>query len=41
MKAIFYASSTGNTEDVAKKIGEQLTDFELFDIADSGIDKNE
>lgn len=39
MKAIFYASSTGNTEDIAKKIGEELTDFKIYDIADSGIDK--
>lgn len=37
MKAVFYASSTGNTEDVANKIGEKLEGFELIDIADSGV----
>lgn len=41
MKAIFYASSTGNTEEVAGKIQANLEDFELIDIADDGIDKME
>ena len=35
--AIFYASSTGNTADVANKISKQLGDIELFDIGDDGI----
>ncbi len=39
MKAIFYASSTGNTEEVAGKINEKLNDFELIDIANEGVDK--
>ncbi len=39
MKAIFYASSTGNTEEVAGKINENLEGFELIDIANDGIDK--
>ncbi|PLY07806.1 MAG: flavodoxin [Arcobacter sp.] len=39
MKAIFYATSTGNTEEVANKILERLDDFELIDISRDGIDK--
>ncbi len=39
MKAIFYASSTGNTEEVANKIHEKLNDFELIDISQDGISK--
>lgn len=39
MKAIFYASSTGNTEDVANKIKEKLENFELIDIASQGVSK--
>lgn len=39
MKAIFYASSTGNTEEVANKINERLEDFELIDISRDGISK--
>lgn len=39
MKAIFYASSTGNTEEVAEKICSKLDGFELIDIASEGIDK--
>lgn len=39
MKAIFYASSTGNTEHVANKIKEKLDDFELIDIASDGVSK--
>lgn len=37
MKAIFYATSTGNTEEVANKIHEKLEDFELIDISKDGI----
>ena len=36
--AIFYASSTGNTEDVANKIAKQLGDIKVINIADSGIE---
>lgn len=39
MKAIFYASSTGNTEEVAGKINEKMDGFELIDIANDGVDK--
>jgi flavodoxin I len=39
VKAIFYASSTGNTEDVANKIQNKLEDFELVDIANDGVSK--
>ena len=39
MKSIFYASSTGNTEQVAKKIQKSLEGFELVDIASQGISK--
>ena len=35
--AIFYASSTGNTQIIAKEISRQLGDITLFDIADEGI----
>lgn len=37
--AIFYASNTGNTAEIATKISNQLENIEVFDIADSGIDK--
>ncbi|RXJ67636.1 flavodoxin [Halarcobacter ebronensis] len=39
MKSIFYASSTGNTEQVAKKIKKNLEGFELVDIASNGVSK--
>ncbi len=39
MKAIFYASSTGNTEEVANKIHQRLDGFEIIDIAQDGIEK--
>ncbi|NVJ53237.1 MAG: flavodoxin [Campylobacteraceae bacterium] len=39
MKAIFYATSTGNTEEVASKIHEKLDGFELIDISSDGVDK--
>jgi len=35
--AIFYASSTGNTEYVSKLIAEELGDLETFDIASEDI----
>jgi len=35
--AIFYASSTGNTELIAKEISDKLGDIELIDIGDEGI----
>jgi flavodoxin I len=37
--AIFYASSTGNTEDIAKKIAEELGGVEIFDITDTQVKK--
>lgn len=37
--AIFYASSTGNTSEVADMISAQLGDIEVFDIAQCGVDK--
>ncbi|WP_417334228.1 flavodoxin [Halarcobacter sp.] len=39
MKAIFYATSTGNTEEVANKIYEKLDGFELIDISSDGVEK--
>lgn len=39
MKAIFYASSTGNTEEVANKIHKKFEDFEIVDIASDGLSK--
>jgi len=39
MKAIFYATSTGNTEEVANKINEKLDGFELIDISSNGVSK--
>ncbi|RXK04504.1 flavodoxin [Halarcobacter bivalviorum] len=39
MKAIFYATSTGNTEEVANKIHEKLEGFELIDISSDGVSK--
>ncbi len=39
MKAIFFATSTGNTEEVANKIHEKLDGFEIVDISKDGIDK--
>jgi len=36
--AIFYASSTGNTEFISKEISKELGDIETIDIADQGID---
>jgi len=35
--AIFYASSTGNTEIISKEISKELGDIELIDIADNGV----
>ena len=35
--AIFYASSTGNTEYIAKLISKELGDIQLIDIANEGI----
>lgn len=37
--AIFYASDTGHTEDVAKQIAEKLDNIEIFDIANTSIKK--
>lgn len=35
--AIFYASSTGNTEIISKEISKELGNIETIDIADNGI----
>jgi len=35
--AIFYASSTGNTELISKEISKELGDIERIDIADDGV----
>lgn len=35
--AIFYASSTGNTELISKEISKELGDIEFIDIAEHGI----
>lgn len=37
--AIFYGSSTGNTEDIANRIAKKLGDIEVFDISNSGLSK--
>jgi len=37
MKAIFYATSTGNTEEVANKIHEKLDGFEIIDISSDSV----
>ncbi len=37
--AIFYASNTGNTQDIAELISKELSDIEIFDISDSGLNK--
>lgn len=38
--AVFYASSTGNTKDAAKKIAKELGEgIKTFDISFSGVDK--
>lgn len=39
MKAIFYATSTGNTQEVAEKLNERFDDFELVDISSDGVEK--
>lgn len=39
--AVFYASSTGNTSDVANMISKELGEVEVFDIADCGVGKME
>ncbi|WP_331774488.1 flavodoxin [Sulfurospirillum sp. 1612] len=37
--AIFYGSDTGHTEDIAKRIAEKLGNLEIFDIAETPIEK--
>lgn len=37
--AIFFASSTGNSEEIANKIASKLGDIEVFDLAGTKIDK--
>lgn len=37
--AIFFASSTGNSSDIAEKISSKLENVEVFDLAGTNIDK--
>lgn len=37
--AIFFASSTGNSEEIANKIASKLNDIEVFDLASTKIEK--
>ncbi len=37
--AIFYASSVGNTEDIAKRLSTKLGDIDTYNICDEGIQK--
>lgn len=37
--AIFFASSTGNSEEIANKIASKLDDIEVFDLASTKIEK--
>ena len=37
--AIFFASSTGNSEEIANKIASKLNDIEVFDLAGTKIEK--
>ncbi len=37
--AIFFATSTGNTEEIASKIAEKLGGIEVFDLADTDVEK--
>ena len=37
--ALFFASSTGNTEEVAQKIADNLGNIEMFNICDEDIQK--
>ena len=36
--AIFYGSSTGNTEDIANRISEHLGNLDVYDISNQGLD---
>lgn len=37
--AIFFASSTGNSEEIASKIASLLNDIEVFDLSETNIEK--
>ena len=37
--AIFFASSTGNSEEIANKIASKLDDIEVFDLASTKVEK--
>ena len=37
--ALFYASSTGNSEEIAEKIANELGGIEVFDLSDTDINK--
>lgn len=36
--AIFFASSTGNTEEIAEKISKELGDIEVFDLSGTDVE---
>ena len=35
--ALFYASSTGNSEDIADKIANELGEIDVFDLSQTDI----
>ncbi|MBP7769836.1 MAG: flavodoxin [Aliarcobacter sp.] len=37
--AIFFASSTGNSEEIASKIASKLNDIEIFDLSSTKVEK--
>ena len=37
--AIFYASSTGNSQEIANKIAQELGEVEVFDISSTNIEE--
>lgn len=37
--ALFYATSTGNSEEIATKIAEELDNIEVFDLSNTSINK--
>ncbi|OMH38291.1 flavodoxin FldB [Motiliproteus sp. MSK22-1] len=39
--ALFYGSTTGNTEDIAEQIQRSMEDVELFDVAEDSLDQLE
>ena len=39
--AIFFASSTGNSEEIANKVSAELNNIEIFDLAGTKIEKRQ